>query len=228
MDQVVIPQEIEPKIKAIFAEPGRQWTPEEKQQVIDWLHEQPQLIRILLTAARCCQRYNYEGDAARQRAEDLWQEFCTPRQRRNGDRNSQLDIVIESYDPTREKAMPFLNYLLFCFQKLCQNKLRAEIRGPIVVPINDEEEGEGSDTEKESIDPRPSPEKEVEVKEFLAVLKRCLERLPDNHRTVFIQYHIDGLSYEEIATSLNKPLGTIKGWLHRARQKLRECLREEI
>ena len=38
--------------------------------------------------------------------------------------------------------------------------------------------------------------------------------------------HIEGRSYEEIATTLDLPLGTVKTYIHRARNELRAMLQE--
>jgi RNA polymerase sigma-70 factor (ECF subfamily) len=36
--------------------------------------------------------------------------------------------------------------------------------------------------------------------------------------------HVEGFSYEEIAATLELPLGTVKTYIHRARNELREYL----
>jgi RNA polymerase sigma-70 factor (ECF subfamily) len=38
--------------------------------------------------------------------------------------------------------------------------------------------------------------------------------------------HIEGRSYEEIAATLDLPLGTVKTYIHRARNELRTYLQE--
>ena len=55
-------------------------------------------------------------------------------------------------------------------------------------------------------------------------LERAIARLRPDYRTVFALYHEQALSYEEIAESLNRPVGTIKTWLHRARADLADDL----
>ena len=45
------------------------------------------------------------------------------------------------------------------------------------------------------------------------------------YRSVFVLYHEQGQSYEHIAETLGKPVGTIKTWLHRARIQVLERLR---
>ncbi len=51
-------------------------------------------------------------------------------------------------------------------------------------------------------------------------------RLPFDQRTVVILREIDGLSYDEIAFSLDVAVGTVKSRLTRARTALRSQLRE--
>jgi RNA polymerase sigma-70 factor (ECF subfamily) len=53
---------------------------------------------------------------------------------------------------------------------------------------------------------------------------RALDQLPFDQRTVVVLREIDGLSYEEIATSLGVAIGTVKSRLARARQGLRAGL----
>ena len=53
---------------------------------------------------------------------------------------------------------------------------------------------------------------------------RALDRLPFDQRAVIVLREIEGLSYEEIATSLNVAVGTVKSRLARARENLRDGL----
>ena len=56
------------------------------------------------------------------------------------------------------------------------------------------------------------------------VLREAIDRLPDYQRVVMILFHVEQLSYEEIAVVTGLPLGTIKSRLNRARATLRELL----
>ncbi|MDP6443618.1 MAG: RNA polymerase sigma factor [Pirellulaceae bacterium] len=47
-----------------------------------------------------------------------------------------------------------------------------------------------------------------------------LEQLRPEYREAFVLFHEHELSYAEIATSLECPLGTVKTWVHRARKEL--------
>ncbi len=55
-------------------------------------------------------------------------------------------------------------------------------------------------------------------------LRRALDHLRPKYRTVVVLFHEQGLPYEEISQAMNRPVGTIKTWLHRARGQLAEYL----
>ena len=44
---------------------------------------------------------------------------------------------------------------------------------------------------------------------------------------MFILFHEQGQAYEDIAEAIERPVGTIKTWLHRARVELLERLRSK-
>jgi RNA polymerase sigma-70 factor (ECF subfamily) len=71
-----------------------------------------------------------------------------------------------------------------------------------------------------------APDRALARKELAARLRRALDDLPFDQRTVIVLREIDGLSYEEIAESLNVAVGTVKSRLTRARQALRRELQE--
>ncbi len=53
----------------------------------------------------------------------------------------------------------------------------------------------------------------------------ALDSLPVNQRRAFELFHERALNYAEIAAEMNCPVGTVKTWVHRARGKLIEQLR---
>jgi RNA polymerase sigma-70 factor, ECF subfamily len=53
---------------------------------------------------------------------------------------------------------------------------------------------------------------------------RCLEKLPELHRKAVILAYVYGYNHDEIASLLQKPVGTIKSWVRRSGILLRECL----
>jgi RNA polymerase sigma-70 factor (ECF subfamily) len=51
-----------------------------------------------------------------------------------------------------------------------------------------------------------------------------LGRLSEEHRLILVLRELDQLGYDEIANILDKPVGTIRSRLHRARCQLKEEL----
>ena len=55
-------------------------------------------------------------------------------------------------------------------------------------------------------------------------LQACLEQLePEPRRCILLAYQ-GGLTYEEVAARLGRPLGTVKSWVRRSLSRLRLCL----
>ena len=71
-----------------------------------------------------------------------------------------------------------------------------------------------------------SPESAVLDLEFDAVVEEGYNALPDNFRNVVELVDLNGLSYQEAATSLGIPVGTVMSRLHRARKRIREHILE--
>lgn len=69
-----------------------------------------------------------------------------------------------------------------------------------------------------------SPLEELEAKELGSAIERAIGRLRPEYRSCILLRHVEGRSYEEIATTLDLPLGTVKTYIHRARHELRRAL----
>ena len=57
-------------------------------------------------------------------------------------------------------------------------------------------------------------------------LARALDELPQDYQTVLLLWAVEELSYKEIATVVDVPIGTVMSRLYRARQRLSERLRD--
>ncbi len=62
--------------------------------------------------------------------------------------------------------------------------------------------------------------------ELLAEIRAAVEDLRLEYRTVFVLFHEQGYPYETIAAAMQRPIGTIKTWLHRARLEILTRLRQ--
>ncbi|MBC8163087.1 MAG: sigma-70 family RNA polymerase sigma factor [Roseiflexaceae bacterium] len=77
-------------------------------------------------------------------------------------------------------------------------------------------------------DSAPSPEQQAARNETQADVQRAIAALPEHERSlVALRYGAD-LSYDEIAATMQLPLGTVKTRLFRARQRLAGLLDEDI
>jgi len=83
--------------------------------------------------------------------------------------------------------------------------------------------------EKELIVPDISnePDKDILNHSLKEDLKECLLELPLDFKTIIILRDIQELSYDEISTIVELPLGTVKSRINRARLKIYECLKQK-
>ena len=81
--------------------------------------------------------------------------------------------------------------------------------------------------EEEGFDPpdsQASVSGELETGERKRLLREAIAQLEEKDRTLIVLRDVRGLSYEEVASVLHVPLGTVKSRLKRARQKLAKIL----
>ncbi len=62
--------------------------------------------------------------------------------------------------------------------------------------------------------------------ELLSEIRAAVDELRPDYRTVFVLFHEQGQAYEEIAETMDRPVGTVKTWLHRARLEVLERLQQ--
>ena len=86
------------------------------------------------------------------------------------------------------------------------------------------ESGWQHDQVPESHDGVERPEQVLERRESLGSVVSAVNALPERQRDAIVLQAVEGRSYEEIATTLDLPLGTVKTYIHRARHELRRAL----
>jgi RNA polymerase sigma-70 factor (ECF subfamily) len=69
-----------------------------------------------------------------------------------------------------------------------------------------------------------SPLDAVEARELGGAIEAAIGRLRPEYRSCILLRHVEGRAYEEIAEILDLPLGTVKTYIHRARNELRLAL----
>jgi RNA polymerase sigma-70 factor (ECF subfamily) len=72
---------------------------------------------------------------------------------------------------------------------------------------------------------RATPEHELLRQEIEQTVFATVEQLPEDLRTAITLREVDGLSYEEIAETMNCPIGTVRSRIFRARDAIDQKLR---
>lgn len=141
----------------------------------------------------------YRSIRSREQSEDLTQVVFV-----------RLYRAAPGYQPTAR----FTTYLFQIARRLLINEFRRQQRKPL-----------------ETVDPADLGGT-VEGREALGTLEieeafaQALETLPENQRTAILLLKQQELSYEEIAASMDASVSAVKTWIFRARQSLREALKE--
>lgn len=87
----------------------------------------------------------------------------------------------------------------------------------------------GADLESLALpDPQAGPEAALLQKERTIAVQQAVLSLTEASRSVLVLREYGGLSYQEIATALEIPLGTVMSRLNYARQQLKQALREHF
>jgi RNA polymerase sigma-70 factor (ECF subfamily) len=80
--------------------------------------------------------------------------------------------------------------------------------------------GEGEHQLEPPVPWKAAPETSLQQQESCALVRDCVNQLPENYRTVLLLRDIEGLDTEEAAQLLGTSPGVVKTRLHRARQAL--------
>ncbi len=95
------------------------------------------------------------------------------------------------------------------------------------VPTQTEAEIEDAENfdDGDSLRTEDTPDRMLLSKQVAEAVNRAIERLPEDLRTAIVLRELEGLSYEEIAASMNCPIGTVRSRIFRAREAVAEELR---
>ncbi|MFO0891639.1 MAG: RNA polymerase sigma factor [Isosphaeraceae bacterium] len=107
-----------------------------------------------------------------------------------------------------DASRPIRPWLMEIAANRCRTALSLRSRRPRPAPIA---------TAEQHADPRPCG---GDPDDLAHELNRAVNRLRPEYRAVFLLYHEQNLPYDEIARRLDRPVGTVKTWLHRARAEL--------
>ena len=117
-------------------------------------------------------------------------------------------VHFERFDPER----PVLPWLIAIARGLCLDVLRRRKVTAVLeaLPVSDQM--------------APTAERQASAREELGRLDRALDSLGEGPREAIILFHIEEMSYRDIAAALEVPVGTVMTWLHRGRAQLKAAL----
>jgi RNA polymerase sigma-70 factor (ECF subfamily) len=119
---------------------------------------------------------------------------------------------IDQFDDRRPFGPWFLRSVIHSALKTAEKQKRVEAL---------EEPQDGSRIAEWLIDPGFAPHEIVETAEFREAVWQALARLTPNQRAAVVMRYFLDESESEMVNQLNRPLTTIKWWLHSAREKLK-------
>jgi len=108
-----------------------------------------------------------------------------------------------------------------------KNYLVAMGRRAPTVSETESADGEGSE-ESGQVPDYNTPENELMSRQIAETVNRAVEDLPEELRTAITLRELEGLSYEEIASIMNCPIGTVRSRIFRAREAIAEKLRPQL
>ncbi len=137
------------------------------------------------------------------------------------------DVFLRAYRalPAFRGASSFRTWLYRIARNHCLSELRkGERRAP---HLSIEEEG---DEKVHALLPEPPEglEAAIEKKEVRRRVRALVDRLPDSYRTALTLFYLNELKYDEVADTMEIPLGTVKTLIHRARLRLRDLVVADI
>ena len=87
-----------------------------------------------------------------------------------------------------------------------------------------ERPGDEAGRRHEALATTDSPLAELERADRAERVERALQALPDHQRVPLVLFHVDGMSYQAIASALGVSVGKVKTDIHRGRARLRTAL----
>ena len=142
-----------------------------------------------------------------------------------GDQELAKDLTIESLGKAFKKLHLYVpNYVfstwLFtvarnhCIDYLRKNKLPTVSIDKMML------DEDGKRTNFDLIYDMLNPEQEMEKKQRIAILRQIVDQLKPKYRALVKLRYFKEMTYDEIATTLDIPIGTVKAQLHRSREQL--------
>ncbi|HZZ84493.1 MAG TPA: sigma-70 family RNA polymerase sigma factor [Anaeromyxobacteraceae bacterium] len=126
--------------------------------------------------------------------------------------------ALAAYDPSQ----PFAPWVLRIARNHCLDLVRRRLPPARTVELDAPPR---AGAERPALEDQAAPvDVALASAEDARAVGAAVAALPENYRQVIHLFHVEHLSYKEIAATMEVPIGTVMTWLHRARARLREVL----
>jgi len=106
-----------------------------------------------------------------------------------------------------------------------KNAIVSRDRNPVEYDLDLQNSEESYDMQGRLADTE-TPEALVLTEEIRTIVNRAIDALPEDLRTAIVLRELEGMSYEEIAASMECPVGTVRSRIFRAREAIDRKLAE--
>ncbi|WP_345795770.1 RNA polymerase sigma factor RpoE [Castellaniella sp. MT123] len=118
----------------------------------------------------------------------------------------------------------FYTWLYRIAVNTARNWQSASFRRPATVSPLEGEDGETFD-QIDGLSDHSTPESMMASRQIAETVNEAIEALPDDLRTAIVLREIEGMSYEDIASTMQCPIGTVRSRIFRAREAIASRLR---
>ena len=142
---------------------------------------------------------------------------CGPDDARDAAQESLERVVrsVAQFDPARGD---FRTWALAVARNVCRDRLRR--RGLERAAFLDD----GDDATARAPASAPDPEHLALARADAHDVQVALATLPEGQRAALVLFHVQEASYEQIAQTLQVPIGTVMTWIFRGRRRLRDAM----
>lgn len=144
------------------------------------------------------------------------------------DSSEALDVAQEAFlkayraAPSFRGDSAFYTWLYRIAINTAKNHLVSAARKPVSFDLDTQDPEQSSIlNELKELD---TPEALAESEEIRDAINRAIHELPEELRTAILLREIEGLSYEEIAQTMDCPVGTVRSRIFRAREAIDKAL----
>lgn len=146
-------------------------------------------------------------------------------------KDDAMDLTVETFGKAFEnieKYKPDFAFSTWLFRIATNNCIDFIRKKRIsVVSIHSLKDEDGEERQFEAKSDSLNPEESSIKKQENEKLKNIVDQLPSRYRTLIMLRYFEEQSYEEIATQLDLPLGTVKAQLFRARDLLANIMNKK-